>query len=252
MRAIHAERRELEEARRQLSERETAGRSDPLADQMQRVMDALPEGEIAFHHPQVMQLRRQEGVQIRISQDLKQDIARGLSSLGVTDRDQLRISASMKVRLSGDPNFDVRPLSDEEQLVAKDGYTEWSFIVTPLKSGKWPLHLVVTAVVRSPGGTEKYKDYPVKDEVIEVRVSTFGAVGFFVEDNWQWLWTAILIPLAVWGWKIRAKARKRKLATVETGAVVSSAPVVAQAPTPEPDSSKVNGDEDKPAAQKSA
>ena len=107
-----------------------------LAAQIQQAVDALPLGEMVFHHLDVMQLRQQESAQVRISQDLQQDLVHGLSSQGVTERDQIKISTSMKVRLSGEPNFDVKPLNDEEQLVTKSGYTEWLFTVLPLKKGK--------------------------------------------------------------------------------------------------------------------
>jgi hypothetical protein len=193
-----------------------------LAAQIQQAVDALPLGEMVFHHLDVMQLRQQESAQVRISQDLQQDLVHGLSSQGVTERDQIKISTSMKVRLSGEPNFDVKPLNDEEQLVTKSGYTEWLFTVLPLKKGKWPLHVVITAVVRTPGGAEKYKDYPVKDELVEVRVTTFGAVKYFVEDNWQWILTAILIPIAVWTWKWRIGARGKKLAATRSPQVMAS------------------------------
>lgn len=194
---------------------------DALDDRLQQAVDGLPLGDVIFHHPEEMQLRKQETVQVRISQDQKTDLLRGLPANGITERDQIKISTSMKVRLSGDANFDIKPLADEEQLVTKKDYTEWSFTVLPLRKGNWPLHLVVTAVIRTPWGTEKYKDYPVKDEFVQVRVTPFHVIEYFVGDNWQWILTALLIPLAAGAWKWSAGVRKKKRARARAPQVVA-------------------------------
>jgi hypothetical protein len=181
-------------------------------DQLQHVVDELPLGNMVFNHPQEMRLGKQEYVYVRISQDLAHDLAQGLSTQGVTERDQIKVSTSMRVRLSGDPYFDVKGLTDKQQLVTKKDYTEWKFTVLPLKRGTWPLHLTITAVVRTPWGTEVFKDYPVKDEFVQVRVTAFGVVSSFIGGNWQWFLSAILIPLAVWIWRKRAELKKKTVA----------------------------------------
>lgn len=179
------------------------------ATELQRALDSLPLGQVIFHYPNQMEIRKAETAQVRISGNLTDDIAKGLSSQGVVERDQIRISTFMKVSLSGYPYFDVKAINDDEkQPIAKDEFTEWSFTVLPLKPGRWPLHLVITAVVRTPSGAEAYRDYPVKDEFVTVHVTTLGAIESFIFDNWQWLWTTILIPLTGWFWGRRRKAKK--------------------------------------------
>ena len=130
------------------------------------------------------------------------------------------------MRLSGDPYFDIKGLNDEEQLVTEKGYTEWSFTVLPLKKGHWPLHLLITAIIRTPFGTEKVKDYPVKDEIVEVQVTAFNAALFFVGDNWQWLATAVVIPLGIWLWKQRTGTKKRKRSPAAHHSVKTSSPTI--------------------------
>src|SRR5262249_50855460 len=197
---------------------------DRSDDQLQQVLDNLPSGQVVFHHPNEMQLRKQEGVQVRISQDLQRDLTRGLSQRGTIERDLIKTSTSIKVRLSGDPYFDIKGLNDEEQLVTEKGYTEWSFTVLPLKKGHWPLHLLITAIIRTPFGTEKVKDYPVKDEIVEVQVTAFNAALLFVGDNWQWLATAVVIPLGIWLWKQRTGTKKRKRSPAAHHSVKTSSP----------------------------
>jgi hypothetical protein len=88
------------------------------------------------------------------------------------------------------------------------------------------------------GGTEKFKDYPVKDEFVQVQVTAFNAIWFSVGDNWQWLATAIVIPLAIWLWKRRANFRKRKLAASKHAVIAvplqRGPPLVEEPSQPEP------------------
>jgi hypothetical protein len=165
-------------------------------------------GQVAINHPEQMKVSRADTVRVRISRSQAADISKGLPAEGhKTEQGDIAVSTSMKVQLSGRPYFDITPLDDTEQLITNNGFTEWSFTVTPLKSGKLPLHVRITAIVRA-AGVEKMKDFPVKDEIIQVQVSPIASVGSFVSKNWQWLWSAILVPIALWLWNRRRKNQK--------------------------------------------
>lgn len=179
---------------------------------LQAAVDALPMGQILFQHPAEMEVKKAETLRVRISQSVLEDLAHDLKAGGVKERDQIPVSASMRVSLFGDPYFVVKPLSEEEQIITKKGFSEWAFTVIPQKRGRWPLHLQVSAVIHAPWGGDKFRTYPVKDEVIQVKVTFWGAVGDFVADNWQWLWTTVLVPVGLWG---LTKFRRRRKAGTE-------------------------------------
>lgn len=188
-----------------------AGDSPTSADPdtlLEQAADNLPMGQVAVNHPEQMKVSRADTVRVRISRDQAADLSRGLPSEGhATEHDVIAVSTSMKVQLFGEPNFDIKPLDDTEQLVTNKGFTEWAFMVVPLRAGKLPLHVRITAIVRA-AGIEKTKDFPVKDEIIQVRVSPTAAIGSFVSKNWQWLWSTILVPIALWLWNRRRKNKK--------------------------------------------
>jgi hypothetical protein len=162
-------------------------------------------GQVAVNHPEKMKVNRADTVRVRISRNEAADLSKDLPSEGhETQHDVIPVSTSMKVQLSGDPYFDIKPLDDTEQLITNSGFSEWSFTVIPLKSGRLPLHVRVTAIVRA-AGIEETKDFPVKDEIIQVQVAPLAAVGSFVSKNWQWLWSTILVPIALWWWNRRRK-----------------------------------------------
>lgn len=182
------------------------------SEKLQAAIDALPIGQILFNHPTEMEVKKAETIRVRISQSLLEDLSHDLKAGGKTEQDQIRVSASMRVDLYGEPYFIVKPLSEEEQLITQKGFSEWSFTVVPQKRGTWPLHLTVSAVIHAPWGSDKFKTYPVKDEEIRVRVTLLGAVGDFAMGNWQWLWTTILVPVSILCWR-KIRSRRAKGAT---------------------------------------
>jgi hypothetical protein len=122
----------------------------------------------------------------------------------------------MKAKLVGD-GFEVTPLSEEEQFVTDDTYTEWAWDVKPLQSGERKLNLTVTVKVIAEGLGERARDIPVITRTVVVEVDPVYTVTSFVGDNWQWLWTAILVPIAGWGWVYYSKKRaKRKKLTEQS------------------------------------
>jgi hypothetical protein len=175
---------------------------------LEQAADSLPLGQVAVNHPQEMKVSQPDTVQVRISRDQQAELSKDLAAGQVAAHDTLPISTSMKVTLVGAPYFDVKNLDRTEQLITNSGYTQWSFTVTPLQSGKLPLHVRISAVVRA-GGVEKSKDFPVKDEIIEVHVSPMAAMQTFVANNWQWLWSTILVPIAAWVWSHRRRKNKK-------------------------------------------
>lgn len=179
---------------------------------LQNAVDSLPVGKVLFNHPSEMRMGEAKEVQVRITRDVATDISTGLTAPGtvtkdqITEQQQIKVSTSMKVQLHGEPYFDVKPLTDEEQLITKTGFTEWKFTVIPLQGGKWPLHLTVTAVVHA-ADREKVKNLEVLDEQVTVQVSTLEVVQAFIGNNWQWLIGTIFIPIGAW---LLPKLRKKK------------------------------------------
>jgi hypothetical protein len=183
--------------------------AEPAADPdtlLDNIVEKLPKGGLAINHPDPMKAHRPDTVTVRIARNPNIDLTAGLPAAGSsTEHDIVPVSAAMKVEILGDSNFDVKPLDELEQLITSSDSTQWRFTVTPLHSGKFPLHAKVTAIVRA-AGAENTKDVPVKDEIIRISVSPGYAVKSFIAGNWQWLWTTIVVPVALWSWNKRRKA----------------------------------------------
>ena len=84
---------------------------------------------------------------------------------------------------------------------------KWSWTVEPTAAGTRNLHLTLSALIDIDGTEETYtvKTY---DRMWTVAVPWPDRVTGFAESNWQWLWTAILVPVVGLVWR-RLRTRHR-------------------------------------------
>ena len=158
---------------------------------IQAFLDSLPKGRIAFNPPPVMQLGTKEIVEVRITRHLDEDLTSGLEGRGRPQIKDIKVSGTMKAQLISDENeFDILPLfKEEEQLIADLGdrrYTEWSWEVTPLKTGNRALYLLISLIIKFNGRQER-KDWPVMKEEILVEVTALNWIKAFYNKYWQWI-----------------------------------------------------------------
>ncbi len=177
------------------------GAVDPVA----REIKKLGWANIAFHVPEAMTLGKASEVRLVLSaqHSLKQ-LKKKVTELGNVDGARIRYSDSMKAHLTG-TGFEIEPVTEEVQAVSGEHITEWRWEVKPKETGDQRLHLTLTAIIVVKGSD---KPYSVRtfDRTLDVSVGWTTRVSGFFEDNWQWLWAAILVPLVTW-WLSRRKGR---------------------------------------------
>jgi hypothetical protein len=173
------------------------------------VLAGLPMGHVLFACPPTMRVQTSERVEVRVSADSKEDITSGLQERGVPIEAGAKVATVMKVTLTPDDDgvFDVKALSEAEQLTG-DTFSQWVWSVTPLKSGTHNLYLTVNAVVNVPGLGPQKREIPVLTQAVQVRADVTYSTGEFWQKNWQWFSTTLLIPLGLWLWKKRNKAKE--------------------------------------------
>ena len=175
----------------------------------QDVLAGLPMGRILFACPPTMRVGASERVEVRISGDPTEDISSGLQERGVPVQAGAKIAPVMKVTLTPDEDnvFDVKTLSEPEQFTGGT-FSQWVWSVTPLKSGTHNLYLTVNVVVDVPGFGPQKREIPVLTQAVHVRTDMTYSTGEFWRKNWQWFSTTLLIPLGLWLWKKRSKAKE--------------------------------------------
>lgn len=186
-------------------------RAPSPAELIQAEFTRMARGRILYNPPAEMTLGELERIEVRISQNVTEELTAGLEGQGEPRIEQIPVSSFMKVRLLGD-NFAITPLSSEEQVVLGDTYSEWAWDVTPEKAGEQRLTLIVTARVKLAGFSDEQKDLDVIERQIAVQVNPGYAMRNFVNSNLNWIMTAIILPILVgfgsWGWR---KYRKQSI-----------------------------------------
>jgi len=169
----------------------------------------LSSGRILFNPPEEMKVGIEERVVVRLTKDITENLTEGLKGAGAPQIEPIEVGTFMRVTLTGD-SFDINALSSEEQVVRPVGFTEWSWDVTPLKSGRQELHLTVTVRILIPGQDEQKIDWLVMDKQISVEVNPPYTFKRFIECYWQWIVATIISVIAVIPIILKLGGRTRK------------------------------------------
>lgn len=184
---------------------------DPLIeDEVRKLLDRA----IAFNPPNEMRQGTAERMAARVAfNEIPMEVlTRGLPGRGQPQVESIKVSSVMKVVLIGDrETFAIENLNNEEQVVAGKQFSQWEWSVTPLVSGDQELFLRASATISTPHRGDKIVDIPVLQKTIRVRVDPFYVMRRFIANNWQWLWSVVLAPIAVGAWRLK-KGKKTQRA----------------------------------------
>jgi hypothetical protein len=169
-----------------------------LFDEVDRMIRRLEVANIVFTVPEdTLTVGDTEVVQLLLSaQQPIRRLKRQITALGRREGARIRVSDQMEARLTG-PKFKILEVTPAVQAVSGRRVTEWKWDIEPTEAGTHSLHLTLSAIIQVRGSDRTFT-VETFDEEIPVRVTLMSRVSGFVEDNWQWLWTAILIPLVAW------------------------------------------------------
>lgn len=166
-------------------------------------------GNVAFNTPEQLYLKQTALIQLLLSATTAVEALKlQLNAQGTPTGAQIKISDRMEAKLTG-PAFDITAITPETQAVSRSENTEWKWDVVPRSTGTHALHLTLSALVEVNGETTP-RMIKTFDRDIVVEVTAAQRVTGFVSENWQWLWAAILVPLATWWWSRRARSAKAK------------------------------------------
>jgi Divergent InlB B-repeat domain len=179
----------------------------PFAE-IDRVIQRLPWANIAFNAPTTLTLG--ESVVVELLLSAEQPIGRlekEITALGKRKGARIRASDRMEARLTG-LGFEIEAVTPETQGVAGEGVTQWKWEVKPTETGAQRLHLTLSAIIQVRGN-DSPRTVRTFEQTLVVDVTWRARLSKFVGDNWQWLWTAILIPIVGWALGRRARQGRR-------------------------------------------
>ncbi len=107
---------------------------------------------------------------------------------------RIKVSDQMHAKLTG-VGFKVQETTDEIQAVSSEDKTTWEWQIKATEAGRQSLILTLSPVILVNGKPSSH--WSSYKRTIDVRVdptTLSQRVSDFTTNNWQWLWTAILIP----------------------------------------------------------
>ncbi len=123
-------------------------------------------GRVLLLMPNILHIGRESRCIVRIAHDDK-SLLKDLKQDDSMTIQELRISEVMGVELlyyNQTPMVQIRTMTEKEQFVADDDFTEWLFFVKPLIEGKIPLTLKVS-IIGILDGKEQKRDVIIEKEI---------------------------------------------------------------------------------------
>lgn len=159
-------------------------------------------GHVVYNIPTIMDVRNTYQVSLRISKttvNIYEDLE------GVVKTTIIPITETMEVKLVDpspldDKTFSIVPDNDGKQLIEDgDEVTKWTWNVTPLKSGKANLKIVVSIIKNGNRKETVYQDN------IRIRTNPVKTIPIFINKYWQWIMSTLIIPFGIWLYNRRKK-----------------------------------------------
>lgn len=110
------------------------------------------------------------------------------------------------------PDFEVTPITPEEQILSLNKPTEWLWTLSPKSSGVFEVNLSVTAVINARG-RETTHHLKTFDKVIVIEITKGQIIKDWISKYWQWVISTLIIPLLVFFFKdyaLKLLRRKKK------------------------------------------
>ena len=177
----------------------------PKEEETPDVTGDLSDGHVTYNIPDTMQVEKTYRVVVRV---LGGNIIHDTSFI-IDNKSpivEVKTSSVMQVQVidprpDGDKAFLVVNSNSENQGVDSTDYTEWVFNITPIKSGKYPINIIISAI---KDGNKKERTYIGQ---VMVKANPKFTILSFIKENWKWSMTTIFFPLIIW---ISKKKKKNK------------------------------------------
>jgi hypothetical protein len=108
-----------------------------------------------------------------------------------------RVKANLKdVSPRDDKSFQIDPLGVDEQNLGKSKESYWQWTIEPLKEGPHKLMLSIQVILSDDDKINlPARNIPIM--IFSKKVPFMTRVGNFFSSYWQWLITAILLPIVI-------------------------------------------------------
>lgn len=164
----------------------------------------LEKANTALDVPETVKLGKSSEVKLVVDMAQAAEQLKGMAGTTATG-EKIEITHIVVAKILA-PDFTViEAVNDGRQVLNPNGPTEWRWTVTPKKLGEYKINVTMSAVIEI-GGDRAERLVKVFDQDVTVFVTPVDAVKYFFTKNWQWLWSTLIVPAALWFWR-RKKAQ---------------------------------------------
>ena len=170
----------------------------------------MENANIAFYSPTSMRFGEKRRIHLLLSlRGSIDDLLQILPSDDDSEGAMIRVTGQMQAVLKGD-GFKIDALTPSTQAITRLETTDWQWQISAIAGGVQSLHLTLNAIL-SIGGDSAERTMRVFERQIDIQITLIERVTLFVERNWQWLWAAILVPVAPWVWRRRNGPKRQAI-----------------------------------------
>ena len=195
----------------QPSEPETAEgvASDDPTSEVDRKLDALPLGNIAFNTPETIPLGDAATIELLVSmKEAEEELRQQVHGIGGIETAHVQLSDQMEAKVAG-LGFRIEPITPERQAVSHTQETRWRWQIEPTKSDTLELNLTLSALIKIDGESSA-RAIRTFEKTIVVKVPFGQRVVTAMSNNIELLTSVVLIPIAGGTWRYFRKRKRGK------------------------------------------
>lgn len=159
------------------------------------ILDQLSLATIALAVPDKANLKNKIQAQLLMSMFLDETTLREeLTAAGSTFSGGVLVSRVVHAKLTA-PDFEVEAITPERQAISTTSNTEWLWNLTPKSVGEHQVYLTITAFVYVDESNFIERHIRTFQKVVVIEVTPEQVIKAWFGKYWQWLWSALLLPI---------------------------------------------------------
>lgn len=163
------------------------------------ILDQLTLAAIAFSVPDFVNIKEKVSVRLLIDPTVTpEELEKNLPPSGTHNSAKVAISKIVEATVKA-PDFEVTNVTPSKQAIAETAPTEWIWDLTPKAAGTYTVFLTVNAIV-SVDGNSAERSIKTFEKAVQIKVTPWQVIVNFFVKYWQWIVTALVIPLGKWLW----------------------------------------------------
>lgn len=168
-----------------------------VPDRVDKALKTMKWGNIAFNNPKVLGYGTSAVVQLLLSgSKTGNQLLSIVSEEGQKETYEVQFTNDMEAHLRG-VAFEITAVTPERQAVSSAGVAEWKWEIRAKQLGEQKLFLALNANLLIDNRERKHT-VQTFSKTLHINVVWPQSVLYFLWSYWQWICTAIAIPLVGW------------------------------------------------------